>query len=185
MLPTYFYAKRPAIARPEGANFIRALKETDTEEKLEFHFLGRVAAEWQDLGVVHGGYQREEFNERVDEIRPSFMGIFSIWPETYCHTLTEAWAAGIPVLASDIGTLRERVQDHGGGWLLNYEDSEGSYRRILEIAADGEEYERRLRRADLRGIRTVGEMSGEYKDLYETALGARRRFRVRGEAVPS
>ena len=160
----------------KGANFIRALKEADKDGRLEFHFLGRVAAEWRDLGVIHGRYQREEFNERVAEIRPSFMGIFSIWPETYCHTLTEAWAAGVPVLASDIGTLRERVQDHGGGWLLDYEDPEGSYRRILKISADEEEYGRGLQRADLRGIRTVGEMSGDYKDLYETVLGGRRQF---------
>lgn len=165
-----------SITAHKGGNFIRALKDVDNEERLEFHFLGRVAADWRDLGVIHGRYQREEFNERVGEISPSFMGIFSIWPETYCHTLTEAWAAGVPVLASDIGTLRERVNDHGGGWLLDFENPEGSYRRILEIAADKEEYDRELRRADLHGIRTVGEMSGEYKDLYETVLGARRRF---------
>ena len=54
---------------------------------------------------------------------------------------------GSPVLASDIGTLRERVNAHGGGWLLDFEDPQGSYRRILEIAVDKEEYNRELRRA--------------------------------------
>ena len=30
------------------------------------------------------------------EIRPAFVGILSIWAETYSHTLSEAWAAGLP-----------------------------------------------------------------------------------------
>jgi len=169
-----------SINKHKGANFMRALKEIDTEGRLEFHFLGRVAAEWRDLGVMHGRYQREEFNDRVKEIAPSFMGIFSIWPETYCHTMTESWAAGVPVLASDIGTLRERVKAHGGGWLLDFEDPESSYRRILDIATDREEYDRELARADLHGIKSIREMAEGYEDLYETVLRERRRFGRRG-----
>lgn len=165
-----------SINTHKGAGFIRALKEVDTGDRLEFHFLGRVAAEWRDLGVMHGRYQREEFNDRVKEIAPSFAGIFSIWPETYCHTMTEAWAAGIPVLASDIGTLRERVNKHGGGWLLDLEDPEGAYRQILEIAADREEYERELARADLRGIKSVREMAEGYEELYGEVLRDRLWF---------
>ena len=165
------------INNHKGAGFIRALKQVDVQQRLEFHFLGRVAAEFRDLGVNHGLYDREEFNDRVAEISPAFTGIFSIWPETYCHTLTESWAAGVPVLASDIGTLRERVQDHGGGWLLDFEAPQRSYERILEIAADREEYDRELERADLRGTRSVAQMASDYEDLYEEVLGRRRAVR--------
>ena len=28
--------------------------------------------------------------------------------KNYCHMLTQSWAIGLPVLASDIGTLRQR-----------------------------------------------------------------------------
>ena len=51
--------------------------------------------------------------------RPHLVGLLSIWPETFSHTLTEAWAAGIPVLASGLGALGERVRAHGGGWVLD------------------------------------------------------------------
>jgi glycosyltransferase involved in cell wall biosynthesis len=160
----------------KGARFLQGLKEADTEERLEFHFLGNVVEGFRNLGVMHGFYQREEFKDRVREIRPSFVGIFSIWPEIYCHTLTEAWAAGVPVLASDIGTLRERVEAHGGGWLLDHEDPQRSYERIIEIAADRETYLRELERANLRGIRSVEEMSGDYEALYNNVLREHRPF---------
>lgn len=160
----------------KGAGFIRALRQEDSGNRLEFHFLGKIADEFKDLGVDHGTYAREEFNSRVREIEPSFIGIFSIWPETYCHTLTEAWGAGVPVLASDIGALRERVNAHGGGWLVDFDDPEGSYRRIREIASDPATYARGLEQADLRGIRSLHEMSGDYATLYESVLHGRRSF---------
>jgi GT2 family glycosyltransferase/glycosyltransferase involved in cell wall biosynthesis len=160
----------------KGAKFLRDLKQMDAEERLELHFLGNVADDYRDLGVVHGPYKREEFNGRVGEIGPSFIGIFSIWPETYCHTLTEAWAAGVPVLISDIGALKERVEAHGGGWLLDHEDPQGSYERILKIAGDSETYISELERADLHGIRSTAEMSDDYDALYESVLQEHRSF---------
>ena len=166
------------INHHKGGDFVRALKRADTEGRLEFHILGRAAAGFEDLGINHGLYPREEFNDRVREISPSFVGIFSIWPETYSHTLTEAWGAGVPVLASDIGTLRERVAAHDGGGLLDFEEPEGSYRRILEIAGDREDYERKLKRANLQGIKSVKEMAEGYESLYESVLDSRRRFKT-------
>lgn len=160
----------------KGARFLRELKNLDVEGHLELHFLGKVAGGFEDLGIMHGAYERDEFNIRVSEIRPSFIGIFSIWPETYCHTLTEAWAVGVPVLASDIGVLRERVSEHGGGWLLDYRDPGKAYRRILEIAGDREAYRRELRRSDLHGIRDTDRMAHDYMKLYESVLHGRRAF---------
>ncbi len=162
----------------KGAEFLRKLKQLDAEKRLEFHFLGHVIGEFRDLGVNHGPYERGEFNSRVREIGPSFIGIFSIWPETYCHTLTEAWAAGVPVLVSDIGTLRERVNAHGGGWLLDYEDPRRSYERIIEIAGDRAAYASELECANLRGIKSTREMSDDYEDLYENVLRAHRSFKL-------
>jgi glycosyltransferase involved in cell wall biosynthesis len=164
------------IEAHKGAEFLRELRRIDVENRLEFHFLGNVVPRYQDLGVMHGSYERGEFNDRVREIAPSFIGIFSIWPETYCHTLTEAWAAGVPVLVSDIGTLRERVNSHGGGWLLDHEDPQGSYKRIVEIADEPATYAFELERADLHGIKSVKEMSDDYEELYEDIRRERRAF---------
>jgi len=41
----------------------------------------------------------------------------SIWPETWCHTLTELWAVGLPVVGFNTGAVGERLQKTGAGWL--------------------------------------------------------------------
>jgi GT2 family glycosyltransferase/glycosyltransferase involved in cell wall biosynthesis len=170
----------------KGAGLIRKLKQEDSKNRLEFHFLGEVAKEFWDLGVYHGTYARQEFNDRVREIKPSFMGVFSIWPETYCHTLTEAWGAGVPVLGSDIGTLRERIDAHGGGWLIDHEDPKRTYEQILGIASDPAAYAREVERANLNGIRSTKEMSDDYENLYNNVLRERRQFKPSREvSVPS
>lgn len=163
----------------KGIEVIRELVALDAEGRLEFHFLGAVPDGYSDLGVQHGTYEREDFADRVGAIAPSFIAIFSIWPETYCHTLTEAWAAGVPVLATDIGVLRERIRAHGGGWLLDHTDPEGMYREILKIADDLDGYRQESARATLEGIRTTAQMAADYGALYDTLLHARR-----GAAVP-
>jgi glycosyltransferase involved in cell wall biosynthesis len=166
------------VSTHKGAGFIRDLKKIDSENRLELHFLGRVPDKFQELGISHGTYEREEFDDRVREIRPSFMGIFSIWPETYCHTLTEAWATGVPVLASDIGTLKERITAHGGGWLVDHENPGRAYEQILEIAGKQDEYARELKRANLEGVRSTREMAGDYAELYRMVLSRRRQFKA-------
>jgi hypothetical protein len=42
----------------------------------------------------------------------------SLWPETWCYTLTQAWQAGLNVAAFDIGTPAERIRRTGRGWLF-------------------------------------------------------------------
>jgi hypothetical protein len=80
----------------KAARFLCKLEQVDAEKRLEF-LLMNVVREFSDLGVNHGPYDRGKFKDRVQEVRIS-TGIFLIWSETYCHTLTEAWAAGVPAL---------------------------------------------------------------------------------------
>jgi len=42
----------------------------------------------------------------------------SIWPETWCYALSDAWEAGLDVAVLDIGTPAERVRRTGRGWVL-------------------------------------------------------------------
>jgi GT2 family glycosyltransferase/glycosyltransferase involved in cell wall biosynthesis len=42
----------------------------------------------------------------------------SIWPETWCFALSDAWAAGLKAAVFDIGTQAERVRATNRGWVL-------------------------------------------------------------------
>ena len=59
----------------------------------------------------------------------------SVGPETFSFTLSEAWAAGRPVVVPPIGALAERVAASGGGWVLSDEEWRDDVRMLERIAA--------------------------------------------------
>jgi GT2 family glycosyltransferase/glycosyltransferase involved in cell wall biosynthesis len=169
----------------KGAPFIERLVELDAAGRLELHFLGNVPDEFRHLGVMHGPYERRQFTRKLHEIRPAFVGIFSIWAETYSHTLSEAWAVGVPVLVTDLGAPKERVEAHGGGWVLDHRDPVGAYRRIMEICDDPSEYRRVRGEVSLRGVRSLQEMADDYDALYGSVFLSRRAIKRQAEPRPS
>ncbi|AHX60273.1 glycosyltransferase [Aeromonas media WS] len=107
------------ISLAKGAALIKEMIEEDQQNLLEFHFLGKVASELSGLGIHHGTYTRDDIVEKIKEIKPHIGVVLSLWPETFCHTLTEMWAAGIPVLGVDLGAVGNRIQSSGAGWLID------------------------------------------------------------------
>ena len=110
------------INAAKGLAKLHALADSDTEGRFEFHVLGAVKERYSSTGskiVYHGTYKRSEFSDRVSRIAPHAGAILSIWDETYCHTLTEMWAVGLPVLVLDFPNVSERVRRSGAGWVLD------------------------------------------------------------------
>jgi glycosyltransferase involved in cell wall biosynthesis len=134
-----------------------------------FHLLGDDPPDYASVpGVVaHGRYEREELQARLRPIAPSFSLIASIWPETYSHTLTESWAAGIPVLASDLGAPAERIRRHGGGWLLDPHDPEGWAACLDRVTQAPELWEEKAHELQRMRFRDTAQMAADYRSLYE------------------
>lgn len=106
------------FTRNKGGNeLIHAINQLRFDE-VEFDILGPVADEYLPvLDVlkipnlhVHGAYAPGSLQRLLQGHDVSIH--FSIWPETYCISLSEAWAAGLVPVVADIGALGERVQ-HG------------------------------------------------------------------------
>jgi GT2 family glycosyltransferase len=70
-------------------------------------------------GRVHitGKYEPHEAVALIRRQQAALAWLPSIWPETWCYTLTEAWQAGLDVLAFDIGAPAERIRRTGRGWV--------------------------------------------------------------------
>ena len=154
------------IKNHKGHDFIKELKEIDHENRIEFHFMGVIYDDLKELGIYHGKYERENFCKIVNEIKPSFIGIFSICPETYCHTLTEAWSCGIPVLVTKMGALEERVIKNGGGWFLEHNSPLKAYNKIIQISSSIDDYLKVAEGISNIKLRTIEEMNYEYELLY-------------------
>lgn len=171
------------LSSHKGADLVRELKGLDAEGRFELHVLGLCPPALAPFVVEHGPYRREEFLERVERIGPDVAAVLSIWPETYCHILTECWASGLPVLGVDIGAVGERIRQHGGGWLVDYPATPEAVSAMLQRIVDmpGE----RLRRGQEVQAWQAGEgrarstawMAGRYLALYaDVCAGYRLRM---------
>lgn len=65
-----------------------------------------------------GGLTRSELITRLGSGYDAAL-FLSIWEETYAHTLTEAWAAGLTAIVTDFGALADRVNERGEGLVLS------------------------------------------------------------------
>lgn len=160
----------------KGSEFVKQLKNCDDSGRLELRFLGDIPDDLELIGTNHGPYERDEFAQKVEEIKPNLVGLFSVWAETYMHILTESWGAGLPVIATDIGALGERIRSHGGGWVVAPDDPRDAYGRLLEIADNPSTYEQGLRGASVVGLPGSERMGEEYLKLYRSVLRRRQKF---------
>lgn len=167
----------------KGLGLVRAMAALDEGRTVEFHILGTAAGGATEPGIVlHGPYARDEFAERARAIAPDIGAVLSRWPETHSHTLTELWAAGLPVLGLDLGAVGERLRAQGGGWLVSGDASPASVlERLAAIARDAAGISRR--RLELRAwqqsegaARDTASMAADYDRLYRELHDRRLAF---------
>ncbi|WP_210324559.1 glycosyltransferase [Chelatococcus reniformis] len=165
------------IGPPKGSELLKAVKELDVGNVLDIHIVGNADKGLADANItLHGAYERERATEIFAALNPHIGAILSIWPETYCHTLTELWSAGIPVLGFDLGAVGERIAQHRGGWLMPISAPEEVYRFLLSLRSDPAELARGARAVHAwqegEGSHyTVRDMAGAYKHLYREVGG--------------
>ena len=63
-------------------------------------------------------YEREELPERVARIAPDAALLLPTVAETYSYTLSELRSLGVPVIATRVGALAERIRDGVDGFLV-------------------------------------------------------------------
>jgi glycosyltransferase involved in cell wall biosynthesis len=105
----------------KGADTILSAMKALQNEAIEFHVFGNIDSvylEQMDLLLeksvwLHGPYSTEKMPAALWDCHVSLH--VSIWPETYCLTLSEASTIGLVPVVTDIGALGERVtQDVNG-----------------------------------------------------------------------
>ncbi|MFO7838383.1 MAG: glycosyltransferase [Desulfosalsimonadaceae bacterium] len=161
-----------ALGMNKGGQLVKGMLEYNRRIRsgIELHILGNSNLPFKPgrMGSVnHGQYRREDLPQKLSEIAPAVAIIPSEWPETYCHTLTEAWAAGIPVLGSDLGAVGERIRRTGAGWVLPPTDPKRWVDTLVAISGDKEGYDAVVQKVRNLHFKSVSEMGAEYMDLYE------------------
>ncbi|TLU73382.1 glycosyltransferase [Lichenicoccus roseus] len=112
------------IGREKGYDVLLACLGDRNRRDLELDFIlvgsTRDDAALLEAGCseVTGAYREAEAVALVREQRCDLAWLPSIWPETWCFTLTLAWRAGLNAVCFDIGAQAERVRATGRGTVL-------------------------------------------------------------------
>ena len=154
----------------KGSEIIKQIKNEDKDNLIEFHFLGNCHDNVDEYGINHGTFERDEFYKKVEEIHPSFIGIFSIWPETFCHTLTEAWSCYIPVIGFNIGVIEDRILKNDGGWIININNPNEIFDLLSYLIINPEKYLSKISKLKNLKFKNTKMMSRKYIQIYNTLL---------------
>ena len=68
--------------------------------------------------AMTGAYEEHALFERLCQQRCHVAFLPSVWPETYCYTLSAVFLGGLPAIAFGLGAQGERIAEAGGGLLL-------------------------------------------------------------------
>ncbi|MEP7200422.1 MAG: glycosyltransferase family 4 protein, partial [Chloroflexota bacterium] len=80
-------------------------------------YVAQLKAAARGLAVTfHGAVPHERLAKMMRQ--SDVLAIPSLWPETASLVALEAQAVGLPIIASDVGALRERVASAAEGWLV-------------------------------------------------------------------
>ena len=169
------------ISASKGARILERMQALNGDGRFEFHLMGDYVRELQGIPnlVLHGPYERASFGDIARAILPHFGAVLSIWPETFCHTLTEMWASGLPVAAYDLGAVGDRIRRYGGGWLVEEIGAEAMFAALTAIASDRAAFEARLADVELwqhgpGKEQSCAWMADAYDALYRRLLGGKR-----------
>lgn len=121
--------------------------------------------------VKTGFYMQEDIGSLLKYHDIDVVCILSIWPETFSYTLSEAVLYGIPVIVSNMGALKERVEAYGFGVAVDLY-GQGVCSRIQRILEnwmqDRDSYQVYRNRAEEYVHKSVQEMADEYRRLYSS-----------------
>ena len=88
-------------------------------------YLDREHGPWQSPDArftVHGRYAPQDLPGLLRHYRVRLVLYPSAGPETFCYTLSETWAAGLPAMVPPVGALQERVAAQQAGFVLSADE---------------------------------------------------------------
>ncbi|MDH0896638.1 MULTISPECIES: glycosyltransferase [unclassified Pseudomonas] len=158
-----------ALGREKGMEVLRDVALLARGRKLPISFMLLGSAHMPLGGGVQllGKYSDSELAELLERHRPHVVWFPVRCPETWSYTLSAALEAGLPILASAIGALPERLQGRPLTWLSAHDASTEDW---LEKLAKIDKCLRELERPPLSWLQE--EPQPFYRECYAANLTA-------------
>lgn len=187
IVPPEFAAERPkhlvavigAVGPHKGSRLLDALADLLQNTDIGLVVIGYT--DWQIVRgwsvsrhyYVHGPYLDAELPALIAAYEAEVALFPNRLPESFSYTLSEVWAARIPVIVPKGGALSERVAQHGGGWILPAGFSAGDAAELLQrlLGPAGAPERQRVKSGidplDAGRIPTLTAMARDIDALYE------------------
>ncbi len=127
-------------------------------------FEGRLrdlAHPWLDVRFA-GGYEPATVPEILREI--DLLVVPSLWWESFCLTIREAQLAGVPVIATEMGGMREAFEPGRGGVFVRPGDPEQLRSVLADLVDDPEKYRQLV--ASIPPVRAMADCARETAEHY-------------------
>lgn len=170
---TFRFAYIGGLSPQKGVHvLLEAFNKLDTpaelwiggDEKADPEYVARLKKQSSTKVRFLGQLSRSQVWETLAQV--NVLVVPSLWYETFAFVVSEAFAAGVPVIASQLGPLADRVRDEIDGLLVNPGDVEVIYAAMNRLLHDSD-----LLTQLKKGIRpphTIEEHVKEIEDLYQT-----------------
>lgn len=164
------------LAPHKGEEVFYELARSSYNKKINWFIIG-ISAKFSEPGYypeyninIIGVFKGEKELFDILKARRIHLAVFpALGLETYSYALSEAWIAGIPVIASDLGALKERVERKGGGWTAS--PNAASFKdRIEEVLSDPKMYHAAKDKIASIEHKTLEEMGLDYSRLYAESM---------------
>lgn len=164
----------------KGLPAVNALADAFAGTDVEFHHFGELREAVSGHLHVHGRYDNDVLPELLDRAGIQVVLLPGPFVETFGHVLTEALAAGRPVIGSRWGALGERIRRLGVGWTVDPEDVDGMRALVERLDRCRLEVLRATRRAVEVELPSVEATAPRYAALYRGDGAPPRRARAAG-----
>ena len=106
-----------------------------TQSSLLLRLIGHAAQPLPPTLTATGSYEADDLPKLIAGERPDVIWLPSQVPETFSFTLSIALASGLPIVASNIGALADRLHDIPHATLLAYDSTSANWHDALLAAS--------------------------------------------------
>ncbi len=165
-------------------NYLRLVQRLKNIRNIKFYILGsdnhnclvslgRKYGLRKNVDYIHETYDGGSPYDLLIKYKIQLVIIPSIVPESFCMTLSEALALGIPVVTSNLGAQGDRVKKLNVGWVYDdFEQLENTVKMLIE----NPNLIREKRKLNINNIKVafVDDMVNKYDSIFSQSLDRKK-----------
>ena len=152
----------------KGLDAVNELAEAFCDTSIEIHHFGEPKQQASPELIAHGPYDNEFLPELLHRAGIQVVLLPGAYAETFGIVMSEALAAGIPVIGARYGALGERIRATGAGWTIDPMDVVGIRLLIERLDRARDELVRTTRQVLSVPLDTVKDTAHRYAELYRS-----------------